>query len=61
MKPFTMIAAVIFLMAASAHVYRAYAGLPVAVGGHDIPVMASWIAAAVCGLLGIMLFAESRR
>lgn len=61
MKPFTMIGAVIFLMVAAAHVYRAYAGLPVAVSGHDIPVMASWIAGAVSALLGIMLFVESRR
>jgi len=61
MKPFTTIAALIFLLVAAAHVYRAYAGLPVVVDGHDIPVMASWIAAAVAALLGLMVLVESRR
>ncbi len=61
MKPFTTIGALVFLLVAAAHIYRAYAGLPVSVGDHDIPVMASWIAAGVSGLLGLMMLMESRR
>ena len=61
MKPFTLIGALIFLAVAAAHAYRAYAGLPVAIGAHDIPVMASWIAAGVSGVLGLMMLMESRR
>jgi hypothetical protein len=60
-KPFTIIGAILFLLVAAAHVYRIYAGLTVTVGPHDIPMVASWIGAAVAALLGIMLLVESRR
>jgi hypothetical protein len=60
-KPFTIIAAIIFLLVAAAHAYRAYAGLAVVVGGHEIPVMASWIAAGVSAVIGLMLFREGGR
>jgi len=60
-KPFTLIAAVIFLLVAGAHAYRAYAGIAVVVGGHEISAMASWIVAAVCAVIGVMLFSEARR
>ncbi len=61
MKPFTLIGAILFLLVAAAHVYRAYMALPVVIDGHPISVMASWIAAAVSGVVGIMLFMEARR
>jgi len=61
MKPFTTIGALIFLVVAAAHAYRAYAGLPVSIGSHDISVMASWIAAAVSGVVGLMMLMEARR
>jgi high-affinity Fe2+/Pb2+ permease len=60
-KPFTMIGAIIFLIVALAHAYRIYAGWSVVVGGHEIPVMASWAGAAVSALLAYGLFTESRR
>jgi hypothetical protein len=60
-KPFTLIAAIVFLIVAAAHAYRIYTGFPVTVGAHDIPMMASWIGGAVAALLGIMLLVESRR
>ncbi len=60
-KPFTTIGAIVFLVVAAAHGYRLYAGLPVVVGGHDIPMMASWIGGAVAALLGIMMLVEARR
>jgi hypothetical protein len=61
MKPFTLIAAIVFLAVAALHVYRIYAGLTVVVGGHEISMMASWIGAGVAAVLGIMLFMEARR
>jgi hypothetical protein len=61
MKPFTTIAALVFVVVAAAHAYRIYAGLSVVVGGHDIPMWGSWVGAGVAALLGIMLLAESRR
>ena len=61
MKVFTIISAVVFLLIAAAHAYRAYAGLDVVVAGHVIPVLASWICAGVTAFLGIMLFVELPR
>ena len=61
-KPFTMIAALLFLLGAAAHAYRLYAGgFAIAVAGHDVPLWASWPAGIVALLLGVMLFVESRR
>ena len=61
MKPFTMIAALVFFAVAAAHVYRAYSGFDVTLQGHAIPIWGSYVAAAVSALLGVMLIAESRR
>ena len=58
MKPFTIIAALLFLLIAVCHAYRAYYGLDFAFGTFHVPVMASWVAAAVTAFLGIMLFVE---
>ncbi len=58
MKPFTIIAALLLLVIAAAHAYRAYAGLPVVVDNIQIPIMASWVCAGVTAILGIMLFVE---
>jgi hypothetical protein len=60
MKPFTIISALLFLVIAAAHAYRAYAGLPVVVADMQIPIMASWICAGVTAILGIMLFVERK-
>ena len=60
MKPFTIISALLLLLIAAAHVYRAYYGIDVLVAHHAIPIVASWIAAAVCAILGIMLFVERK-
>jgi len=60
-KPFTIIGAIVFLLVAAAHVYRIYAGLTVTVGPHDIPMVASWIAAAVAAFVGMMTIIELRR
>jgi hypothetical protein len=60
-KPFTTIGAIIFLIVAAAHAYRLYAGFPVTVGAHDVPMMASWIGGVIALLFGIMMLVESRR
>ncbi|MGA7675873.1 MAG: hypothetical protein WCA78_12620 [Rhizomicrobium sp.] len=57
-KPFTVIAALFLLVVAAAHAYRAYAGLDLVVAGHAIPIVVSWVCAAVTAILGIMLFVE---
>jgi hypothetical protein len=57
-KPFTIIAALFLLVVAAAHAYRAYAGLDLVVAGHAIPIVVSWVAAAVTAILGLMLFVE---
>ena len=60
-KPFTVITALLLLVVAAAHAYRAFAGIDIVVASHVIPMSVSWAAAAVCAVLGIMLFVESPR
>jgi hypothetical protein len=57
-KPFTIIAAILLLAVAICHAYRAYAGLALVIGTYSVPIMASWIVAAVCAFLALMLFVE---
>jgi hypothetical protein len=61
MKPFTIIAALIFFAVAVAHAYRVYAGFAVTLEGHAIPMWGSYVAAAISAFLGVMLIMESRR
>ncbi|MDE2181900.1 MAG: hypothetical protein KGJ78_02640 [Alphaproteobacteria bacterium] len=60
MKPFTVIAALVLLIMAAMHAYRAYTGLDLVVAGHAIPIFVSWICTGVAGFLGIALFFEAR-
>jgi len=60
-RPFTLIAAVIFLAMALVHLYRLLTGFQVVVGGHSISQSVSWIAIIVAGGLSLMLFREARR
>ncbi|MGD0143976.1 MAG: hypothetical protein ABSC92_12520 [Rhizomicrobium sp.] len=60
-KPFTTLAALLFLAVAAIHAYRIYMGFAVVVAGHAIPLWGSWVAVAVAALFGVMLLAESRR
>ena len=59
-RPFTMLAAIIFLLMALAHLYRIAVGFDVTVGATQIPQWVSWIALIVTGLLATMLFRERR-
>ena len=60
-RPFTTIGALLFLIVAVAQATRAVLGVDVVVDNtFHVPIIASWIAAAVTGLLAIMLFREAR-
>lgn len=61
MKPFTAIAAVIFLLMALVHLYRLAAGFPISVGSVSIGQEVSWIALVVTLVLAVGLFREARR
>jgi hypothetical protein len=60
-RPFTMLAAIIFLVMALAHAYRLVTHFQIIVGSHTIGQNVSWIALAVTLLLSWMLFREARR
>jgi uncharacterized integral membrane protein len=60
-KPFTLLAAMIFLLMALIHVYRVlFAHFQVVLGSHSIPESMSLVAIVLAGLLSLMLFRESR-
>jgi hypothetical protein len=50
-----VLSALVLLLIAAAHGYRAYAHIDVEVAKHAIPILASWICAGVTGLLGLLL------
>ena len=60
-RPFTMLAALIFLLIALAHLYRIMVGFDVSVAGVHIAQSASWIAFLFAGVLAAMLSREARR
>ena len=60
-RPITMIAAIIFLLMALAHVYRLVTHFQIIIGSHTIPETASYAAIVVTAALAIGLFREARR
>jgi hypothetical protein len=60
-RPFTLLAAVIFLLIALAHLYRMVTHFQIIVGSHEIPMSASWLAIAIALVLAAMLYRESKR
>jgi hypothetical protein len=60
MKPFTMLAALIFLVVAAAHAYRAYMGWAIVAGPYDVPMWVSYGGIIVPLILALMLFREAR-
>ena len=60
-KPFTMIAAILFLIIAAAHAYRLATGFQVVIGHQPLPMSVSWLGLAIGQVLGLMLFREARR
>ncbi len=62
MKSFVVVvSALVFLVIAAAHAYRAYAGIPLTVADHAVPVMFSWICTGVTGLLSLLLLVFARK
>jgi hypothetical protein len=61
MKPFTLIAAVLFGIIAVLHAYRVAAGIPIMVHEHEIGQGVSWVAVIVTAVLSVGLFREARR
>lgn len=60
-RPFTMLAALIFLVIALVHAYRLVTHFQVILGSHTISMGLSWLAIAVALLLSWGLFREARR
>jgi uncharacterized membrane protein YdbT with pleckstrin-like domain len=60
-KPFTLIAAIIFLIIALAHAYRLSTGFQVVLAGDTVPLSISWIGVAIGAILATMLTVEARR
>ena len=60
-RPFTMLAAAIFLVMAIAHAYRLATHFQLVIGSHTIATSLSWIGMVVAALLAVMLFREARR
>lgn len=60
MKPFTLIAVVIFAIVALMHVWRLVAGWTVVIAGASIPMWVSVAGAIVAGALAIMVAREAR-
>ena len=60
-KPFTVIAATIFLLMALLHAYRIATHFQVIIGSHTIAQGVSWVAAVVLAALSYGLFKEARR
>ena len=58
-RPFTFVAAIIFLVMALAHLYRLATGFDLIVGATAVPMSVSWIALIVTALFAVMLFRES--
>jgi hypothetical protein len=59
-RPFTTIAALIFLVMALLHVYRLATHFQVILGSHTIPMWVSYVAIVVTGGLAYGLYKESR-
>ncbi len=60
-RPFTLLAAVIFLLMALVHAYRLVTHFQIIIGSHTIGLGVSWLALAVTLAMSWMLFREARR
>ena len=61
MKPFSLIAALVFGLVALMHLLRLFLGWPVVVNGFAIPLWASVAACLVAAVLAVMVWREARR
>jgi hypothetical protein len=60
-KPFTLIAAVLFALAALLHIYRLVTHFQIIAGSHEISQTVSIVAIVVAAILSWGLFRESKR
>ena len=60
-RPFTLLAALIFLVMALVHIYRLVTGFQIVAGSHVMPMAVSWIATVLTAVLAVMLYRESQR
>ena len=60
-RPWTTVAAIIFLLMALVHLYRLVAPFDVTIGPCHLPQWASIVGLLVAGLLSVMLLRESTR
>ena len=60
-KPFTLIGALLLLIVAAAHVYRAVNGMNAEMDGAMIPMWVSYGAAALFGIVGLLTLMELRK
>lgn len=60
MRPFTTIAALIFLLMAIVHAYRLATGFSISVAGTEIGQGVSWVALVVTAVLAYGLFREAK-
>jgi chromate transport protein ChrA len=59
-RPFTLIAAILFAIAALLHLYRLFTHFQIIGGSHEIPQWASYVAIVVAAIMAIGLYRESR-
>jgi uncharacterized integral membrane protein len=59
-RPFTLIAAAIFLIMALVHLYRLVTNFQVIFGSHVMPIAISYFAIVITGILAVMLYRESQ-
>ena len=60
MKPFTMIATLVFALVAALQLVRVLEGWDVMIGSVHVPIWASLVAAAFAALLCVMVWRENR-
>jgi len=61
MKPATTIAAILFLLIATAHLLRLIFHVPIIAGGITIPMWPSLVAFIIPALVAVMLWRENKR
>ena len=59
-RPFTLIAAILFAIAALLHLYRIFKHFQIVLGSHTIPDWVSYVALVVALIMAWGLFRESR-
>ena len=60
MKPFTIIAVIVFVVICLGHIIRLIWDVQARIGSHDIPQWASIVGALFAGLMAVMLWKERK-